>query len=201
RARQMLAEAPEQPVDQPGLRQRLAKQPDRGGIRHWVLEFQIEKAHERQAVTDQVLGLLVREIMERLQHHDLELQDRVIGLAAGVALALLGLRLRHGLDVSAEILPSHHLIDRLQRIALGADRLQPALNIEKALLPHDPLAPSAHDRVRSPSQIRRDLARGIFRGALLSEDKTGVPARDINAMASERAAKRKANIRELGYRR
>src|SRR5437016_2922789 len=113
------------------------------------------------------LTLLVREIMERLQHHDLELQDRVIGLAAGVALALLGLRLRHGLDVSAEILPSHHLIDRLQRIALGADRLQPALNIEKALLPHDPLAPSAHDRVRSPSQIRGDLARGIFRGAQL----------------------------------
>src|SRR3989475_8994496 len=40
-------------------------------------------------------------------------------------------------------------------------------NIEKALLPHDPLAPSAHDRVRSPSQIRGDLARGIFRGALM----------------------------------
>src|SRR5437667_10282280 len=29
-------------------------------------------------------------------------------------------------------------------------------------------APSAHDRVRSPSQIRGDLARGIFRGALVS---------------------------------
>src|SRR5947208_11114238 len=76
-------------------------------------------------------------------NHDLGLQDRVIGLAAGVALALLGLRLRHGLDVSAEILPWHDLLDRHQRIALGADRLQPALNIEKALLPHDSLAPSA----------------------------------------------------------
>src|SRR6195256_6617075 len=140
---EMLAEALKQLVDQPGLRQRLAKQPDRGGIRHWVLEFQIEKAHERPAVADQVLGLLVREIVERLQHHDLELQDRVIGLAAGVALAFLGLRLRHSLDVSAEILPWHDLLDRLQRIALGADRLQPALNIEKALLPHDSLAPSA----------------------------------------------------------
>src|SRR5258708_424855 len=159
----MLAKAREQLVDQPGLRQRLAKQPDRGGIRHWVLEFQIEKAHERQAVADQVLGLLVREIVQRLQHHDLELQDRVSGLAAGVALGLLGPHLRLGLDVSAEILPSHHVLDRLQRIALGADRLQPAFNIEKALLPHDPLAPSAHYRVRSPSQIRGDLARGIFR--------------------------------------
>src|SRR6266481_8028191 len=80
RGLEMLAEALEQLVDQPGLRQRLAKQPDRGGIRHRLLEFQIEKAHERQPVT----------------------QDRVIGLAAGVALALLGLRLRHRLDVSAE---------------------------------------------------------------------------------------------------
>src|SRR5437867_12211371 len=51
----------------------------------------------------------------------------------------------------------------------AANRLQPALNIEKALLPHDPLAPSAHDRVRSPSQIRGDLARGIFRGAHMSQ--------------------------------
>jgi hypothetical protein len=41
----MLAEALEQLVDQPGLGQCLAKQPNRGGIRHRVLEFQIEKAH------------------------------------------------------------------------------------------------------------------------------------------------------------
>src|SRR5438128_5957229 len=170
----MLAEALKQLVDQPGLRQRLAKQPDRGGIRHRVLELQIEKAHERYAVADQVLSPIVREIVERLQHHDLELQDRVIGLAAGVALALLGLRLRHGLDVSTEILPWHDLLDRFQRIAQSADRLQPALNIEKALLPHDPLAPSAHDRVRSPSQIRGDLARGIFRGALHSNNEAAL---------------------------
>src|SRR5256885_548333 len=117
----MLAEALKQLVDQPGLRQRLAKQPDRGGIRHRVLELQIEKAHERYAVADQVLSPIVREIVERLQHQDLELQDRVIGLAAGVALALLGLRLRHGLDVSTEILPWHDLLDRFQRIAQGAN--------------------------------------------------------------------------------
>src|SRR5262245_39520988 len=162
----MLAEALKQLVDQLGLRQRFAKQPDRGGIRHRVLELQIEKAHERYAVADQVLSPIVREIVERLQHHDLELQDRVIGLAAGVALALLGLRLRHGLDVSTEILPWHDLLDRFQRIAQSSDRLRPALHIEKALLPHNPPAPSAHDRARSSSQIRGDLARGIFRGAL-----------------------------------
>src|SRR4029450_361931 len=60
----MLAEALKQLVDQPGLRQRLAKQPDRGGIRHRVFELQIEKAHERYAVADQVLSPIVREIVE-----------------------------------------------------------------------------------------------------------------------------------------
>src|SRR5262245_25485353 len=164
---EMLAEAFEQLVDQPGLRQRLAN-PDRGGIRHWVLEVEIKKAHERQAVADQVLSLLIREIVERLQHHDLELQDRIVGLATSVALALLGLRLGHALDVSAEVLPPHDLLDRFQRIAFGADRLKPALNIEKARLPHDSLARSAHGPLRSASQIRSDLARRIFRGALMT---------------------------------
>src|SRR4029450_12254093 len=124
---------------------------------------QIEKAHERYAVADKVFGPLVREIVQRLQHHDL--QHRGIGLAAGVA-ARAGLRLRHGLDASAEILPWHDPLDCLQRIALGADRLQPALNIEKTLLPHDSLAPPAHSRAWFSSQIRGDMARGIFRGAL-----------------------------------
>src|SRR5262249_53443586 len=67
---------------------------------------------------------------------------------------------------SAEVLPPHDLLDRFQRIAFGADRLKPALNIEKARLPHDSLAPSAHGPLRSASQIRSDLARRIFRGAL-----------------------------------
>src|SRR5262245_45472428 len=119
-----------------------------------------------QAVADQVLSLLIREIVERLQHHDLELQDRIVGLATSVALALLGLRLGHALDVSAEVLPPHDLLDRFQRITFGADRLKPALNIEKARLSHDSLAPSAHGPLPLASQIRSDLARRIFRGAL-----------------------------------
>jgi hypothetical protein len=43
----------------------------------------------------------------------LELQDRSVGLATSVALALLGLRLGHPLDVSPEVLPRHNLLDRL----------------------------------------------------------------------------------------
>src|SRR5262249_10722027 len=79
--------------------------------------------------------------------------------------ALLGLRLGHALDVSAEVLPPHDILGRCQRIALCAYRLKPALNIEKARLPHDSLARSAHGPLRSASQIRSDLARRIFRGA------------------------------------
>src|SRR5262249_48604016 len=89
-----------------------------------------------------------------------------VGLATSVALALLGLRLGHALDVSAEVLPPHDLLDRFQRIAFGADRLKPAPNIEKARLPHDSLARSAHGPLRSASQIRSDLGRRIFRDAL-----------------------------------
>src|SRR5262249_55649921 len=70
------------------------------------------------------------------------------------------------LDVSAEVLPPHDLLDRFQRITFGADRLKPALNIEKARLSHDSLVPSAHGPLQSASQIRSDLARRIFRGAL-----------------------------------
>src|SRR5262249_42422979 len=115
----------------------------------------------RHGRADQVLSPIVREIVERLQHQDLELQDRVIGLAAGVALALLGLRLRHGLDVSTEILPWHDLLDRFQRIAQSANRLQPTLNIEKPFCPmtrslHPPMTAHGH-RVRFVATWREEF--------------------------------------------
>ena len=50
----------------------------------------------------------------------------------------------------------------------GLRRLSAKAKRREALLPHDSLAPSAHHRARSPSQIRADLARGIFRGPLQS---------------------------------
>jgi hypothetical protein len=96
----------------------------------------VEKAHEGQAVADQKLCLLVGQIVQALQHKDLEFKDCVVGLATGVAPFLLGLRLRRGLDVSAEVLPAHRPLDRLQRIAFGAQRLQPLFEIKKARMPH-----------------------------------------------------------------
>src|SRR5262249_8223126 len=133
-------------------------------------------------------SLVIREIGEGLEHHDLELQDRIVGLATSVALALLGLRHGHALDVSAEVLPPHDLLDRFQRIAFGADRLKPALNIEKARLPHDSLARSAHGPLRSASQIRSDLARRIFRGALKTVLAGGAPDALLDSYEAERIA-------------
>src|SRR5262245_62721840 len=91
-------------------------------------------------------------IVERLHHHDLELQDRIVGLAASVALTLLGLRLGHALDVSAEILPPHDLLDRFQRITFGADRSSLRSTSKKPVCPmtrslHPPMA-HCRQRVR-----------------------------------------------------
>src|SRR5262249_8876358 len=59
------------------------------------------------------------------------------------------------------------------------------------LLPHNPPAPSAHDRARSSSQIRGDLARGIFRGAQMND-----LCRKVKW--SERPEPRASNIPGLG---
>jgi hypothetical protein len=49
------------------LGQGFAKGPDRIRIRHRVGKPQIEKAHERQPVLDQILGSLVRQAVAGLQ--------------------------------------------------------------------------------------------------------------------------------------
>jgi hypothetical protein len=110
---EMPAKTLEQLVDQPGLCQRLAKQPDRGGIRHRVLQFQIEKVHERYAVAVQVLGLLIREIVQRLQHHDLELQDRIVGLRPALLLRSSGFVSVTASMSARKSFPRHDLLDRL----------------------------------------------------------------------------------------
>ena len=68
----------EQALDGAGPGQLLAVQPDRLRVRHPVLERQTDEAHERQPVLQLVLGLVVRERIERLQHQDLEHQHRVV---------------------------------------------------------------------------------------------------------------------------
>ena len=76
-----------------------------------------------EAVADQELGLLVGQIVEALQHQDLELQDHIVGLASRVALPVLEFVF---VTASMSTRKSSHgarRLDRLQRITLGTDRL------------------------------------------------------------------------------
>jgi len=84
-------------------------------------------------------------------------------LLSGPDLPPLRFRLHHDLNVGAEILSSPDFLDRLQRLALGPDASNLRPISRKALLRFDPLAPSAHYPVSSPSQS----VRGISRGALM----------------------------------
>ena len=64
---QMLAEALEQRLDQPGFRKLLAEQPQRRAVGNAVLDAKLEKARERQTVAHLILGLIIGEIVQRLQ--------------------------------------------------------------------------------------------------------------------------------------
>ena len=79
---EMLAETLEQLLDQSGLRELLAEQPQRRAVGNAVLEAEPEKARERQPVAHLVLDLLVGQIVQRLQHQHPEHHDRVDRLAA-----------------------------------------------------------------------------------------------------------------------
>src|ERR1700688_2523272 len=160
---EMLVEQHEQLGDQSSLCQRLAEQPHSGRVRHRVLEPEVQEAHEREPVADQVFELLVSQIVQRLQHQDFEHQDRVVGLAAGGALPLLRLGTRHRLDLRTKALPRNCRLDQLKRIAFGADRLEPLVEIVEPHLPHS-WSPSASSR-ESLNLICPRLARGIFRAA------------------------------------
>ncbi len=85
---------------------------------------------------DQVFELLISQIVERLQHQDLEHQHGIVGLAAGVALPRLGRQPDHRLDLAPEALERHGGVDHLERITLGTDCIKPLVEIVKAHLPH-----------------------------------------------------------------
>src|SRR4029434_353387 len=128
--------AVKQRLDQAGLGQRLAKQPHRSGVGHAIFQSKSQKAHEREAVTDQVFDVFICEIVKRLQHQDLEHQHGVEGLAAGIALPFLGRKPDDRFDLSAEALESNDDGKRLERIALGANLLETLVEIVEAQLPH-----------------------------------------------------------------
>ena len=67
-----------------GLGQQLPEQPDRLGVRSRVVHAQAHKPHERQAVPDLELRLVIGQVVQRLQHQRLEHQHAVIRRAAAL---------------------------------------------------------------------------------------------------------------------
>ncbi len=130
-------EAAEQRLDRAGLRQPLAERPDRLRVRHPVGEAEPEEAHEGEPVVDQELGAVVREVVLRLDHQDLEHHDGVERRpAAPGAIAVVERRV--------ELRPEHLEIDHgrecLELIADVAQPPQPIVNVEQPRMPrHAPL--------------------------------------------------------------
>lgn len=134
----------EQAVDRRRLLQRLAKCPDRIGVRHHIGQAEPEKAHERQAVLDQILGALVGERVHRLQDQDFEHQHMIE--RRPTALRAITAR-RRRFQVWPKHLKVDHGLDPLQIVALGGEILQSLIDAEKTGHParHDrPLSFIAH---------------------------------------------------------
>jgi hypothetical protein len=101
-----------------------------------MFQAEAQEAHEREPVADLVFDLLIGQVVKRLQHQHLEHHDGVERLAPGVALPRLGRQPDHRLDVGAEALEGDERAQRLQRITLGADRLQAPVEIVEPQLTH-----------------------------------------------------------------
>ena len=91
------------------------------------------EALERQPIADLEFGLVVREVVQRLQHQHLEHQRNIVRLASGVALALL---LMDDLQKWAKGVPVH---DTVQTRQWFTELLQPIFLVEKAWL--NPIRP------------------------------------------------------------
>jgi hypothetical protein len=142
----VLVETGEQVLDRLRLREVLAEQPDRLGVRHGVPEPQPEEAHERQSILDLELDLVVRHAVERLQDHDAEHHHRVVGRATTLGavgpLQCLGQWL-------AENLPRHQRVQPLQRIAGLAQPYITLVNVPEPNLSPHLQPPENHRKIES----------------------------------------------------
>ena len=130
---EMAMKTVKQLLDHAGIGQRLAKQPHRGRVGHGIFQAESKKAHEREAIADKVFHVFIGQIVERLQHQDLEHQHGVEGLATGLALPLFAREPDYRLDLATEALEGNDRLKRLQRIALGANCLETLVEIVKPI--------------------------------------------------------------------
>src|SRR5512133_2291682 len=174
-----------------GARQRLAKVPDRIGVRHRIGEVQPEKTHKRQPVADQVFGALVRQIVTGLQNQRLEHQHVIERRAA----AFRAVRAWHrAFEIRPEQLEIHHGIQPFQAVALGRKLLQPLINVEKPRLSPHPHPPMRNRLIASQTDQNRQVFGGlqlVWASLAAQADKEGWPAgRFLAALAEHEIAER-----------
>lgn len=157
--RQHRVEAGKQPGQRARARQLLAVKPDRLGIGHSLVQRQSREAHERQPIAQLVLGLLVRQRVEPLQHKGAEHQHRVVGRPATAA----AIRARQRrLKLRTERLEVHHGAQPLQRVARGRQPPQSLLRVEEAPLSRHAAPPPSPAEANQNRPRRR---RGFFEGS------------------------------------
>jgi hypothetical protein len=104
---------------------------------------------EAEPVAELILGLIVRQRIQRLQHKHPEHQHRVVGWAT--ATAAVG-SVQPSLQVGPEHLEVHHSLQALQRITRHRQRSQPLVRIkETSLLRHRCLHTRDNQRITSPA--------------------------------------------------
>jgi hypothetical protein len=139
---EMLVKLIKQRLDQPDPRQLLAEQPQRRAVRNAILRPKTDKSRERRTIPNLIFNLLVRQIVQRLQHQHPEHYNDINRLAAGLALLCLLRCQHHRLNVCPEALPRHQGRNRLQRIAFLGQRRKPPVRVEKSQLPHRSAPPN-----------------------------------------------------------
>ncbi len=111
--------------------QRLAKVPQRVGIGYRIARTEAAEPHPAQTVGHQILGLIQRQTVHRLQHEHPELQHRIETGAAAFSRIAPPERLR---QVSPEHLEIHRRTQPLQRIAMFGQLAEPMLEIPEPAL-------------------------------------------------------------------
>ena len=153
---QVRIEAREQLPDRARTGELFPEQPNRLRVRHPVMQAEPEEAHERQAILDLELGRIVRQRVERLQHQDLEHEDRIIGRATALRSVRAG-------KCPNQWTPKNLKLDQLreldQRVAGLGQRPIPFIEIEEPRLTHPRLR--IHNRSESWRPSKGEVLRGV----------------------------------------
>lgn len=170
RLRDRAVQAREQRVERPRTDQGLAEVPEGVGVRDRVARPQPAEAHPAQPVAHQVLGLLQRQAVQRLQHQHPELQHHVKGRTTAFAAIA---RTDGRVEVSTKQLEVDGRAELLQRIALRRQLPKAILDVPETRLltrhPSPPTKPGSGDIESCRGLQRQQVSGGVQRYCNLTQ--------------------------------